>query len=144
MEQVTPLMKFIRNTKEKLLGSYEEGPEPPKRLQQTAELFARTNPKATVAQWCEFATDSANTSYQQGYVRGFERTERMGPDWEDPDAAAALLDWLDQQSLTGQASFDAGAVVPIQGAPRDWSGREAERLWNEWNATSGERRGPRR
>jgi hypothetical protein len=144
VEQVTPLMRMLRDAKERLLGTFEEGPAPPLRIRSGVELFARTNPKATIADWVEFAAGHAELSYRQGYVRGFERTERMGPDWDDPDEAAALLERLDQQSLTGQASFDAGAVVPVQGVPREWSGREAERLWNEWSASHGERRGPRR
>ncbi len=141
MEQVTPLMKFIRNTKEKLLGSYEEGPEPPKRLQQTAELFARTNPKATVAQWLEFASELAGTSYQQGYVRGFERGERLGPDWQDPDEMAALLEHLEDAKLTGLPAFDPDAVVPVNGMPQEAAAKTAVEMAG-YLERQGARRGP--
>lgn len=99
-------MRLLRNTKERLLGTFEEGPVPPSRIRSGVELFARTNPKATIAEWTEFAASHAELSYRQGYVRGFERGERLGPDWQDPDEMAALLEHLEDAKLTGLPAFD--------------------------------------
>lgn len=140
---MTPVMKFLKNAWEKHVGTFAEGPNPPPRLTQMAEMFARANPHATVAEWAEFCGRHAGSAYQEGYIRGFERGERLGPDWEDPDAGAALLEKLDDIS-TGMASedFDPTAVVPIDGVPQEHAARTAIAMNELLVATNGQRRGP--
>jgi hypothetical protein len=141
-EAVTPVAKFLKNTKEKLLGTWEEGPEPPDRFRQLVEIFAKANPRATVGEWVEFAARHAASAYQQGYVRGFERGERLGPDWQDPDEAAALLNRL-EATAAGEAPFDPSAVVPIEGVPRE-AAIKAFLAYSEAAQGSDMRAGPKR
>lgn len=140
---MTPFMKLLKTAQEKLLGTYAEGPEPPPRLLKVAELFARANPRATVAEWIEFAGNHAGSAYREGYVRGFERGERLGPDWEDPDEADALLDRLDDVSM-GVGEFDPSAVVPVEGVPRESAAKTAVALNELMLEQQGQRRGPAR
>lgn len=73
--------RFFRNLVERLLGRYYEGPPPPRRLEEQVRLFAVYYPRATRAEWTEFATRIAATAYRDGFVRGYEWQERG---WEGP------------------------------------------------------------
>jgi hypothetical protein len=80
-------------------GVYFEGEEAPERLAALVEDFQKLMPDASPQQWATFALSLARSSYQEGYVRGYERSERvpgsalpkhppeltadaMGEDWE--------------------------------------------------------------
>jgi hypothetical protein len=139
---MTPLMSWLKKTRERWLGQWEEGPEPPARFRSIVALFARTNPTATVAEWSEFATKHAESAYRQGYARGFERTERLGPDWEDPDEAAALLERLEEVAAGNLSAYDPGAVVPVEGVPQESAARTAIAMNEAFLANQGMRRGP--
>jgi hypothetical protein len=141
---MTPFMKLLKNAQEKLLGTFAEGPDPPQRLRALAELFARANPKATVAEWLDFTAKHANSAYQQGYVRGFERGERLGPDWEDPDEAAKLIEHLNEVALGNLPAFDPSAVVPVEGFPQESAAKTAIELNRISMEQQGQRRGPAR
>jgi hypothetical protein len=140
---MTPVMRFLRNAGERLFGTFAEGPEPPRRLRAIVELFARANPGATVAEWVEFAAGHAGTSYQLGYVRGCERTERLGPDWEDPDDAAEAIARMEEVAAGNLPAFDPGAVVPVEAAPADYAERAARAISDYAEEARGSgRRGP--
>lgn len=106
---MTPLVRWFRNLREKLFGSFFEGPAPPDRLAQMAIVFANTNPTATRAEWLRFCIEHARESYRAGWVRGYEYTER-DPDERaiisqvDPDVVATAMDpdwqWSPEVTLT--------------------------------------------
>lgn len=59
-----------------LLGIFYEGPTPPPRLAEHVTRFANDNPNATRKEWIVFAQGLANSSYQSGWLRGYEWVER--------------------------------------------------------------------
>jgi hypothetical protein len=73
---MTPFMRVVRNTWERLFSKYYEGPSAPKRLAALVDYFMKTNPHATRADWAEFAKGFAEEAYRTGYVRGYEWCER--------------------------------------------------------------------
>lgn len=141
---MTPLMKWLKKQWEKHLGTFDEGPEPPARIGNVVGLFARTYPKATVADWVAFATAHAEGAYKDGYVRGYERSERLGPDWEDPDEAAKLLEHQEQVELGNESAFDADSIVPVEGSSKEFAVRTYMEQMYEYEAQQGPRRGPHR
>ena len=93
----------------------------------------------------EFAARLADSAYQDGYVRGFERSERLGPDWHDPDATAAILEHQAEVALGNVEGFDPAMVVPVnEDVPQETAGRAALAMNEAWRARQGSRRGPRR
>ena len=56
---MTPMMKWLRDTKEKWFGSFYEGQEPPKRLAEMVIVFAEQYPHATKREWMAFAASHA-------------------------------------------------------------------------------------
>jgi|HubBroStandDraft_4_1064222.scaffolds.fasta_scaffold68050_2 hypothetical protein len=66
----------MRDTFERLLGRFSEGPEPPARLAQLVVEFANANPRARRAEWVAMAKKVAEVAYRSGYVRGWEATVR--------------------------------------------------------------------
>lgn len=78
---MTPIVKWVRDRVEKWLGSFYEGPDPPKRLGEQVVAFANLRPLATRGDWIDFATNLAEECYRAGYLRGVEYTER---DPEEP------------------------------------------------------------
>lgn len=89
---MTPFTKWVRNAIESWIGTRYEGPQPPKRLEQQVLSFAEFYPKATRAEWVEFATRFAEECYRIGYTRGVEWAERDGEEGTDPEA---LMDEID-------------------------------------------------
>jgi hypothetical protein len=140
---MTPLMKWIRNAVEKLFGTFEEGEAAPKRIRLAVTLFATTHPKATIAEWVEFAASHAEESYRAGYVRGYEHTERLGPDWPDPDEAAHAIERV-LEVAEGEIAFDPDAVVPLEGVPDEFAQRAVSELEGLRFERQGSRAGPRR
>jgi hypothetical protein len=141
---VTPFLKSLKRIVEKHLGTWEEGPEPPPRLRKLVEAFASTSPRATVAEWVDFAARHADSAYQQGYARGFERTERLGPDWEEPNAAVAFAEKVLEQEAWNVPAYEPSTVVPLDDVPRENAARAVEALTNAYAEQAGQRRGPRR
>ena len=140
---MTPVLKALKRAWERHIGTWAEGADPPARFRKVVELFAQANPRATVADWVEFAAKSAEGAYQDGYRRGFERGERLGPEWEDPDAAAAVYARLDSIAEGNGEPYDPSAVVPIDGVPQEYAARTALAM-NDLLLARGQRRGPRR
>ena len=107
---MTPLVRWFRNIRERIFGSFYDGPEPPDRLAQMVIAFALTNPQATRFDWTRFAIEHARECYRAGYTRGYEYIER-DPDERailtqlDPDALADALDpdwrWSPELDLNG-------------------------------------------
>lgn len=95
--EVTPLVKLVRNLRDRWLGRFYEGPQPPARLRELAVAFANAHPRATRAQWVEFAAAHGDEAYRSGYVRGAEYVERDAfarPDVPPEVMADALYpDW---------------------------------------------------
>jgi hypothetical protein len=73
---VTPVARFIKKAAEKIASRYYEGPQPPERLLAQVGEFANLNPRATRAEWAEFARKLAAAAYRDGYQRGYEWVER--------------------------------------------------------------------
>lgn len=122
---MTPLAKWVRDRLEKVLGRYAEGEEAPKRLREQVISFANFFPKATRAQWVEFAASFAEQCYEAGYIRGVEWVER-GPSAlasdPTPEEIADQIDptwrdrpWRPDQVLEG----DANAAAPEERTPMD-------------------------
>jgi hypothetical protein len=95
---LTPVLRFLKRQVEHYLGSFYEGPEPPRRLRRMVLLFANAHPKATRREWAEFAAAHAAEAYQSGYTRGWERSER------DADA----MPWLVQEPEIVADALDPG------------------------------------
>ena len=89
---MTPIREFIRNTLEKWLGTFYEGPDAPSRLRSLTLTFANGNPHATRKEWSGFATSLAEEAYRAAYIRGFE--QRQLPSQKDmtPEQIADILD----------------------------------------------------
>lgn len=101
---MTPLRRKLRNLLERLLKRFYEGPHPPPRIQEEARLFGLMNPVASAEEWENFAIRFAENCYRDGFVRGYEQSER-DPDRIklSPDEAildAQRHDW----SLAGEQS----------------------------------------
>jgi hypothetical protein len=97
---MTPIVRWFRNLREKIFGSFFEGPTPPERLDKIVIVFANTHPNATKFDWVNFAMDHAREAYRAGWVRGYEKTERDPDEREiinnaNPDIIADALnpDW---------------------------------------------------
>jgi hypothetical protein len=76
---VTRAGRWLRKLLERVLGQYREGPEPPSRLAEEVRLFVALYQGASQEDWIRFATSLANNAYRDGYVRGFEYSERSWP-----------------------------------------------------------------
>jgi hypothetical protein len=87
---VTPLRSKLRNLLERLLKRFYEGPHPPPRIREEARLFDLLNPGASPEEWEEFAVRFAENCYRDGFVRGFEQSER-DPDRIEPTPDEAIL-----------------------------------------------------
>lgn len=113
---MTPFVKWIRNTAEKLFGKYEEGPDAPERLREMVIHFANHHPRASREDWVNFAAGLASEAYQSGYVRGYEYTERTN-DWRSDIPPEELADWIDPnwKWSPGIVLDNAGGIVSEDG-----------------------------
>ncbi len=91
---MTPFLAWVKKTAEKLFGRWNEGPDPPPRLRQMVLHFAHHHPRATRAEWTEFAAGLAEEAWRSAWVRGFEHVERS-PDWRPDVPPEVLADWID-------------------------------------------------
>jgi len=135
----TAVTRCIKHALEKHLGTFAKGPEPPRRFRELVEAFAVASPHATVADWVEFAARHAASAYQQGYVRGYQHVERLGPDWADPDEAAAFI-----EQANAEPKYNPAIVVPVEGVSQEYAARHVLEVSNAYADASGQRRGPRR
>lgn len=87
-------MKWLRKAREKYLGTFYEGPDPPERLREMVIDFANHHPRATRVEWVDFAAGIADECFRSGYVRGYDYTERT-PDWRPDVPPEVLADWID-------------------------------------------------
>jgi hypothetical protein len=124
---MTIFSRFFRRAIEKTAAIYYEGPEPPLRLGDYVEEFARRNPYATRGEWINFTKQQCAESYRSGWMRGYEYVER-DEDEEikkaDPESIADALDpdwrWSDPVVLaTGreevvQSEYDHDAEIARQ------------------------------
>jgi hypothetical protein len=78
---MTALVRWLRKTRDKWLGRWDEGPESPARLRELARAFAVAHPHATRDDWARFAADHACEAYRVGYMRGLEWAEREPDRW---------------------------------------------------------------
>ncbi len=86
--------KRVRAWLEQRIEKYYDGPEPPARYAQQAELYAQLNPEATAEEWKAFAIASADLAYREAYVRGFEWRERdLDAKAERDELDRARHDW---------------------------------------------------
>ena len=92
---MVPVARFLRNTLEKLLKRFYEGPHPPDRIGEEVRLFRAIFPLATPGDWMTFAQGLAENAYRSGFTRGEERAER-DPRHLEPDLRlidAQTHDW---------------------------------------------------
>lgn len=94
---MTPFAKWCRDAFEKVVGRFDEGPDPPARIGQLVVEFFNANPRLTRKQAVTFCHQLAATTYRAAYVRGWEHTIRdpqanwrkyppeLMADLEDPD-----------------------------------------------------------
>lgn len=109
---MTPFGRWLRKRLEKFLGRWEEGQQPPARLRDEVTSFANFNPKATRAEWLEFAASFAEACYLTGYIRGVEWAER-DPEIS-PRAPEQLADEIDPEWRN--RPFDMSGLI---GPPED-------------------------
>lgn len=111
---MTPVGRWFRNVRERIFGSFFDGPEPPERLSQMVIAFAQTNPQATRFDWARFAIDHARECYRAGYTRGVEYIER------DPDERV-LLAQLAPEALASAIDPDWqwSPELTMDGIPKD-------------------------
>ncbi len=113
---MTPVGKAIRRIADRIAKRLYEGPEPPRRLADEVRAFRRLYPDASGDEWEEFATTIAENSYRDGYVRGFEWTERDldSKPKDDPDVLAEQMrhDWAPSDNPDVRLALQ-------QGDPRD-------------------------
>jgi hypothetical protein len=92
---MTTFLRWLKRTREKWLGTFYGGPEPPERLRRIALLFANDSPAATRAEWLEAMVHLAGEAYRSGYMQGWERNERDAASvpWrqQPPDEVADAL-----------------------------------------------------
>lgn len=88
---MTPLKRKVRDLLERLLRRFYEGPTPPPRIQEEVRLFALMHPHAGAAEWEQLAVRHAENAYRDGFVRGFEQSER-DPDRVEPTPDERILD----------------------------------------------------
>lgn len=74
--------RWWRRLVDKARGRFYEGPEPPDRLGQMVSVFAAMYPRATVADWIQFASGHAEECYRSGFIRGVEYRTRSQSDEE--------------------------------------------------------------
>lgn len=117
---MTALARGLRRLRERLLGEYYEGPDPPVRLAEMAMAFAEAHPRATRREWLQFAISHAGEAYRSGYLRGHEWAERDPEARVDvpPDLAADLVD-PDWRWRTPVLTADGLAEVVPDGWPDD-------------------------
>lgn len=73
---MTPFLKHLRELRDRLLGRWYEGPDPPARYGDMALEFADSRRRAQRQEWVEFAKGLAEEAYKAGYVRGYEASDR--------------------------------------------------------------------
>jgi hypothetical protein len=73
---VTLLQRTIRRWCERLLDRWQEGPDVPDRLLEEVGHFREMLPGATPLQWEVFTQGLTAAAYREGYLRGFEASER--------------------------------------------------------------------
>jgi hypothetical protein len=61
---------------EKMLGRFKEGPPPPPRYAQSAQLFGVYHRGASAYEWRAFAVTLAENAYRDGFMRGYQWKER--------------------------------------------------------------------
>ena len=94
---MTPLARWVRNTWQKFIDRFYEGPTPPARFGELAAMFANQHPEATRLDWTQFAAEHARRAYKEGFLRGMEYTERDPEELKllrtaDPEGLADALD----------------------------------------------------
>lgn len=114
---MTPFLKLIKKTTEKILGKWEEGPEPPKRLREYVTVFANRYPNATRAEWLEAAASLAEEAYRNGFQRGYEHSERDAlPREFSPEQLADQLDpdwrWAPEVDLENPLGIVPNEALP--------------------------------
>lgn len=96
-------VRWMQRTRDKLFGVWNEGPEPPARLEQIVLTFAEQHPSATRREWIEFSKGQLEEIWRTAWLRGFEHAERSpDPDF-DPEEIANALDpdwkWRDARGI---------------------------------------------
>lgn len=134
---MTPFVRWLRKLREKTLGTFFEGPEPPKRLRDLAIMFAETHPNATREAWVEFAGNHAEEAYKLGYVRGIEYTERAPEIWEPDISPEAMADAIDPEWINRpiQLTHPEG-VVPEEMSEHELMSSQLDAMVEKWR-TSG-------
>lgn len=94
---MTPFKRWLRNTLERALRRFYEGPEAPPRLREMVLVFAECHPHATRAEWVEFVVEHAAECYRSGYMRGLEWVERDLERRVPSGQPEALMDEVDPE-----------------------------------------------
>jgi hypothetical protein len=131
---MTPFVAWLKRTRERWAGVYNEGPEPPQRLAQHVVIFAQAHPRATVAEWAAFASNHAAESYRAGYARGYEWSAREDMSAEKVTESERLAEEM-RHAFTFDGvpmTVDDQAVVPEE---RDELAERTE-AFNEHNQSS--------
>jgi len=113
---MSPLRRKARDMLERFMKRFYEGPAAPERYADTVKLFRMLNPTATADAWEDFATKLAEGAYQDGYVRGYEWTERDldSKPKHDPDVLAEMY-----RFNYGPSDDPAAKILLERGDPND-------------------------
>lgn len=92
------LRRWLRMKLDRARSRFHEGPHPPARLFEPAQVFRVAHPDATADDWVSFAQVAIASAYREGYTRGFEWRERdleaKGPDHPDILEDRRRHDWM--------------------------------------------------
>jgi hypothetical protein len=112
----TPFVKGLRKLSEKLLGTWAEGGDLPKRYAQLAATHAKGSPNP---EWEAFAVRLAESAWKDAYTRGVQYAERLVEykvAKNDPDAMAALIEASENWEVPGFEAQDVPPGLPLEPA----------------------------
>jgi hypothetical protein len=142
--------RWFNDLYQRLRDRYYEGPNPPNRIVQIAELYADTHPRATRGDWIEFASNHAKEAYRAGWVRGFEWRERTMRGEIVREVDEADWEWESEVELTdlerevNDAPFQMmnmmQATEEINAAERQWRESLIPKVDGSTNRSSGSSR----
>lgn len=82
----------VRDALERILGRYREGPRLPLRFVEVAERYWASSDERVPREWLAFAIGLASSAYRDGYVRGFESSERWERPWSSSPSPEDIAD----------------------------------------------------
>lgn len=119
---MAPLGRFLFRLLERIFGIYVEGPTTPPRYLEELRVFRVMFPLANAEDWERHATSIVDRAYRDGWIRGWEWTERY---WPDPPSEHQRLEEARRHSVS-LAEQDAAWRERMENVAPPMSAREVE------------------